>query len=156
MKVFTFIFSLTIARQVSAQSEPPQLHDFTGRFELTTSDNFGNFLKAMGVGYFLRFIANSQTPLLDITKDGDMYTMKTTTTFRNSEIRFKLGEEFDESRLDGKVVKSTMVADGNKLIHTQVSGDSPVVVIAREFTPTAISAIGTCDGVVTHRVYKRL
>lgn len=53
----------------------------------------------------MRKMGNAATPTVEITKDGDTYTMKTTTTFKTTEIKFKLGEEFEETTADGRVVK---------------------------------------------------
>jgi hypothetical protein len=43
--------------------------------------------------------------VVEITKDGDVYSLKTTTAIKNSEIKFELGKEFEEARMDGKNVK---------------------------------------------------
>lgn len=129
---------------------------FAGRYQLTTSENFSNFLKAMGVGFFLRLVADNQTPVYDIHKDGDKWVLKTTTTFRNSEIKFKYGEEFTESRLDGKNVRSTITQDGNKWIHTQIADGSPTCTLTREFSSEGIDTTGVCDSVTTRRYYKRI
>lgn len=53
----------------------------------------------------MRKMGNAATPTVEITKDGDTYTMKTITTFKTTEIKFKLGEEFEETTADGRVVK---------------------------------------------------
>jgi len=128
--------------------------DFTGRFKLTSSDKFDEFLKELGVGFMLRNLAKTSTPTVEFTKSGDEYTMKTLTTFKNSEIKFKLGEEFEENRLDGKLVKSKMVADGNKLIQTQY-GDKEVSIV-REFNGDELKVTASVGNVSSLRVYNRL
>jgi len=127
--------------------------DFTGKFKLTDSQNFDEFLKELGVNFVLRNLAKTSTPVIDITQDGDLYTMKTTTAIKNSEVKFRLGEEFEEARMDGKNVKSKMVADGNKLIQTQF-GDKEVTII-REFTPTDLITTCKVGDVTSVRTYKR-
>jgi cellular retinoic acid-binding protein 2 len=47
--------------------------------------------------------------VVEITKDGETYTLKTTTTIKNSEIKFELGKEFEEARMDGKTVKVSLI-----------------------------------------------
>lgn len=47
--------------------------------------------------------------------------MKTKTAIKNSEIKFKIGEEFEETRQDDVKVKSVIKEEGNKWTQTQVS-----------------------------------
>lgn len=48
-------------------------------------------------------------PVVEIKQDGDYFIIKTTTTFKTSEIKFKLGEEFDETRMDGSSCKVSLL-----------------------------------------------
>jgi len=130
------------------------MSNFIGKYKLTNSENFDDFLKELGVNFVLRNLAKTSTPVIDITQDGDTYSMKTTTAIKNSEIKFKLGEEFEEARMDGKNVKTKIVADGNKLIQTQY-GDKEVSII-REFTPTDLITTCKVGDVTSVRTYKRV
>lgn len=51
-----------------------------------------------------RKLAESSTPTVEIKQEGDEYVIKTI-AFKNSEIKFALGQEFEEKRLDGATVK---------------------------------------------------
>jgi len=125
-----------------------------GKFKSTKSENFDEFLKALGTSFVLRTAAKTSTPVVHITSTGpDSYSMKTVTTFKTTECNFKLGEEFEEERLDGAKVKSTVTLEGNKFTHTQV-GDKTVV-ITREVTGDELICTFTVDNVVSTRVYTR-
>ncbi|XP_037777785.1 sodium/calcium exchanger regulatory protein 1-like [Penaeus monodon] len=130
-----------------------------GKFKMESSENFDEFMKALGVGLVMRKMGNAATPTVEITKDGDTYAMKTTTTFKTTEIKFKLGEEFEETTADGRVVKSTITLDGNKLVHKQVGDkekkekDSELL---REFTDDKMLMECKVDDIVCKRVYSRL
>lgn len=76
----------------------------------------------------MRNMAKVQTPTVEIATDGDNVTLKTITTFKTQEIKFKLGEEFEEKRLDGAMVKSKVTLDGNKLVQHQ-EADTPCDII---------------------------
>ena len=91
------------------------------------------------VGFMLRKLGNSLSPSVEITLDGDVYTLKTTSTFKTTEIKFKLGEEFEEERLDGTKVKSVVTLDGNKMTHV-MKGD-PESTIVREFNDNDMTAV---------------
>jgi hypothetical protein len=59
----------------------------------------------IGVGFLLRKVANSQkTARVEVTKNGDEYNMKTITSVKTTEVKFKLAEEFKETTLDGRDV----------------------------------------------------
>lgn len=85
-----------------------------------------------GVGFFIRKIANSVKSTIELTKIGDQYTLKVSSALRTFNIPFKLGEEFDEEAMDGRKVKSTITAEGNKFTHKQIG--TPSSVTTREFT----------------------
>ena len=78
---------------------------FVGKYTYESGENFDEFLKALGVGFILRNLAKTSKPTIEITLDGDEYTIKTITTLKTTEIKFKLGEEFEENRMDGVKVK---------------------------------------------------
>jgi len=71
-------------------------------YELLNSDNCSLFFA--GVSMVTRKLAETSKPTVEIIQDGDDYVIKTH-AFKNSEIRFKLGQEFEEKRLDGVTVK---------------------------------------------------
>jgi len=127
--------------------------DFTGKFKLTSSDNFDEFLKELGVNFVLRNLAKTSTPVVEITKDGETYSLKTLTAIKNSEIKFELGKEFEEARMDGKNVKTVVVADGNKLVQTQY-GDKEVKIV-REFNGNELKVTASCGPVTSIRIYNR-
>lgn len=92
---------------------------FNGEFKLANSDNYGEFLKEIGTSLTTRKLAESNRPTVRIAhSDGGEWTIKTI-AFKNSEIRFKLGEEFEEQRLDGATVKAVANLDGDRLVQKQ-------------------------------------
>ncbi|EDW38020.1 GL12263 [Drosophila persimilis] len=126
---------------------------FVGKkYKLEKSENFDEYMKELGVGLVLRKMGNSISPTVEVTLEGDTYTMTTTSTFKTSAISFKLGEEFDEETLDGRQVKSIITLDGNKLTQEQ-KGDKPSTIV-REFTDTDLTTTLTIGAVKSVRVYK--
>lgn len=82
------------------------------------------------------------SPVVELTKKDDKFVLTSNSTFKNSAISFKLGEEFDEETLDGRKAKSVITQDGNKLLHTQKS-DKIETTIVREFEPNQLKMV-TC------------
>ena len=53
----------------------------------------------------MRKMGNQAKPSQEIIVDGDNVTIKTSSTFKNTEVSFKLGEAFDETTADGRKMK---------------------------------------------------
>ncbi|KAF3820101.1 hypothetical protein GH733_015610 [Mirounga leonina] len=92
---------------------------FVGTWKLVDSKNFDDYMKSIGVGFATRQVANVTKPTTIIEVNGDTIIIKTHSTFKNTEISFKLGVEFDETTADDRKVKSTVMLHGGKLVHVQ-------------------------------------
>ncbi|GFT10902.1 fatty acid-binding protein [Nephila pilipes] len=123
-----------------------------GSFKLISSENFGEFLKEIGVNLMTRKLAESSKPTVEIKQEGDEYVVKTI-AFKNSEIRFKLGQEFEEKRLDGNTVKTVVSLENGKLVQKQF-GDKEVT-ITREVDGDTLKVVCESGSVVSTRIYKR-
>ncbi|XP_047097604.1 fatty acid-binding protein, muscle-like isoform X2 [Schistocerca piceifrons] len=129
--------------------------EFVGRkYKLDKSENFDEVMKALGVGMVTRKMGNAVSPVIELTKDGDTYTLKSSSTFKNTVITFKLGEEFEEETPDGRKVKSTITQDGNKLHHIQ-KGEKTTTIV-REFSAEEVKMTITVDDLVCTRIYKAI
>merc|ERR1712114_25383 len=106
----------------------------TGSYTQTSCENYEEFLKALGVGFMLRKAAMASTPVMTITESGGQWTMTTKTTMKSIELKFRLGEEFDETTTDGRKVATTVTMEGNTLVTNQRGKDgSKDVKAVREF-----------------------
>lgn len=95
---------------------------------------------SVGVNMMLRQVGNSVYPTVELTKNGDEYTFSTSSTFKNTVIKFKEGVEFDEETLDGRKIKSVITFEGeNKMIHDQKGEKGHI--IYRNFTETELIAV---------------
>jgi len=124
-----------------------------GKWHLEKSENFDEYMKAIGVGMATRLIANKLKPSTEISIADDEWCIKTLSTFKNTELKFKLSEEFDETTPDGRKVKTTVTADANKLTFDQ-KGDPPTTII-REFTDSTMKLIMKAKDVTATREYKK-
>ena len=129
--------------------------EFTGKYELYSSENFDEFLVELEIGYFTRLAATKASSEYIITKDGDnAYTLKTISTFGQSSISFKDGVEFSEDRLDGNTVRSVITIKGNKWIQKQYHDKE--VTIVREFSDKEVKVTSVVNGVASVRKYKKI
>ncbi|XP_026727332.1 sodium/calcium exchanger regulatory protein 1 [Trichoplusia ni] len=129
--------------------------EFLGKkYKMISSENFDEFMKAIGVGLITRKAASAVTPTVELRQDGDTYTLVTSSTFKTTEVKFKPGEEFDEERADGAKVKSVCTIEGNTLKQVQKSPDGLEISYIREFGPEEMKAVMTAKDVTCTRVYK--
>ncbi|GAA6069454.1 fatty acid-binding protein, heart [Tachysurus ichikawai] len=82
---------------------------FVGTWNLKESKNFDEYMKALGIGFATRQVGSMTKPTTIISVDGDVITLKTVSAFKSTEIKFKLGEEFDECTADDRKVKVHLI-----------------------------------------------
>ncbi|XP_077193257.1 fatty acid-binding protein, heart [Paroedura picta] len=127
---------------------------FAGVWHLVDSCKFDDYMKAIGVGFATRQIANMTKPSTTIEIDGDKITLKTQSTFKSTEINFKLGEEFDETTADDRHVKSTVTLEDGKLVHVQ-KWDGKETTLVRELKDGKLILTLTMGDVVCTRTYQK-
>ncbi len=79
--------------------------DIPGKWQLKESENFDEFMSALGVSYLVRKLGNASKPLVTITETAPSeYSIKQESLVKSSEIKFKIDQPFDETTADGRVV----------------------------------------------------
>ncbi|KAL2772985.1 fatty acid-binding protein, heart isoform 1 [Daubentonia madagascariensis] len=138
---------------------------FLGTWKLVDSKNFDDYMKSIahilitfclpsGVGFATRQVANMTKPTTIIEKNGDTIILKTQSTFKNTEISFKLGVEFDETTADDRKVKSIVTLDGGKLVHLQ-KWDGQETTLVRELSDGKLILTLTHGSAVCTRTYEK-
>uniref|UniRef100_A0A803TZ00 Lipocalin/cytosolic fatty-acid binding domain-containing protein n=1 Tax=Anolis carolinensis TaxID=28377 RepID=A0A803TZ00_ANOCA len=77
------------------------MEQFLGTWKLVASEKFDDYMKEIGVGFATRKIAGVAKPNVIINS-----------SFKNTELSFKLGDEFDETTAGDRKVKTR---DENRL-----------------------------------------
>jgi len=126
-----------------------------GKYVMTKSENFDEYMKEVGVNFVLRKMAATATPTTEITNSGDDWNIKTTTTFKTTEIKFKLGEPFAEETADGRKCDSTITLDGNKMVHVQNCGGKEYKIL-REFADKGMVMTLKAGDVTCTRTYEKV
>ncbi|KAG7500645.1 fatty acid-binding protein, heart-like [Solea senegalensis] len=127
---------------------------FVGTWNLKTTEKFEEYMTALGVGYALRKLGSMTKPTTVISVEGDSVTVKTQSTLKNTELTFKLGEEFDETTADDRKVKSLVTLEDGKMVHIQKWGSKETSLV-REVNGDALILTLTMGDVVCTRRYER-
>ena len=127
---------------------------FVGTWKLSSSENFDDYMKEVGVGFATRKVAGMAKPNRIISVNGDVITIKSESTFKNTEISFKLGQEFDEVTADYRNVKSIITLDGGVLVQVQ-KWDGESTTIKRKQVDDKLVVECIMKGVTSTRIYER-
>ncbi|XP_031710167.1 fatty acid-binding protein, heart [Anarrhichthys ocellatus] len=128
---------------------------FIGTWNLKESVKFDDYMKKLGVGFATRQMGCVTKPTTIISVDGDTVTVKTQSTLKNTEVSFKLDEEFDETTADDRKVKSLVKVEGGKLVHVQ-KWDGKETSLVRSVDGNALTLTLTMDDVVSTRHYVKV
>ncbi|KAG7477545.1 hypothetical protein MATL_G00070790 [Megalops atlanticus] len=95
--------------------------DYSGTWDIVSNENFEGYMVAMGIDFATRMIAKMLKPQKVIEQDGDSFTIRTLTTFRNYTCSFKIGEEYEEvtKGLDNRICQSVVNWEDSKLVCVQ-------------------------------------
>ncbi|XP_071396516.1 fatty acid-binding protein, adipocyte-like [Centroberyx affinis] len=131
------------------------VEQFVGTWKMTASDNFDEYMKAIGVGFATRQMGNMAKPnLLFSVDDAGVVSMKSQSTFKTTEIQFKLNEEFDETTADDRKTKTIITVENGKLVQKQ-TWDGKTTTLEREIQDGKLIAKCVMDDVVAVRTYEK-
>ena len=106
--------------------------DFNGTWNLeSSSDNFEELLTALNVGFVLRKAIVNLKPEHIIKQDGDNFHIITKTPIRNQEVKFKVGEQYEQKHMtEDRMNRSIVTWEGDALV-TKVLNNDNVPVMTR-------------------------
>ncbi|GAB3952700.1 hypothetical protein GCM10029976_091430 [Kribbella albertanoniae] len=127
-----------------------------GTYQQVSSVNYDEYLKAIGVSMITRKVAGNVLQVLHISVAEDIWTIKETSTFKNSEMKFELGQEFDAETADGRKAKNVITRDGNQLTRIQSVGGADLT-STYIFDETGLELmLDATNGVVAHKQFTRV
>ncbi|XP_068616471.1 fatty acid binding protein 4b [Brachionichthys hirsutus] len=130
------------------------VEQFCGTWTLTASENFDDYMKAIGVNFATRQLGNAIKPDLVISVDeAGVVTVKSVSTFKSTEIRFRLNEEFSEVTADGRSTKTVVSLENGKLVQKQ-TWDGKQTTLEREIRGGLLTAKCIMGDVFAVRTYK--
>ncbi|XP_063972355.1 fatty acid-binding protein-like isoform X2 [Diachasmimorpha longicaudata] len=105
-----------------------------GKYQHERSENLDEFFRILGVPYIPRKMMSMANPRIEISQNDDEWTLKNVTMLRTQEIKFKLGEEYEEFMPSGVVLKNTTSLEGDCLVTISIGPDGNKVTRKYEFS----------------------
>ncbi|OCT78850.1 retinol-binding protein 2 [Xenopus laevis] len=130
--------------------------DYNGTWVMEKNENFDGYMKALDIDFATRKIAAHLTQTKEFVQDGNNFKTKTLSTFRNYELNFTVGVEFEEHTkgLDNRVVKTLVTWEGDNLVCVQ-KGEKNNRGWKHWFEGDKLYLDLTCEDQVCHQVYKK-
>ncbi|NXK67021.1 FABPI protein, partial [Sylvietta virens] len=129
---------------------------FDGTWKIDRNENYEKFMEAMGVGIMKRKLGAHDNLKMTIQQNGDKFNVKEVSNFRNIEIEFTLGVNFEYSLADGTELSGVWTLEGNKLVGTFTRKDNRKVLKAiREIVGDELVQTYVYEGVESKRYFKR-
>nr|XP_003219599.2 PREDICTED: myelin P2 protein [Anolis carolinensis] len=128
---------------------------FVGSWKLVSSENFDDYMKELGVGLATRKLGSLAKPRLIISVKGDQMTIRTESTFKNIQITFKLGQEFQETTADDRKTKTVVTLERGALVQVQ-KWNGKESTIRRKIVDGKMVVECIMKGVRCTRVYEKI
>ncbi|MFD6158390.1 lipocalin/fatty-acid binding family protein [Nocardia sp. NPDC060256] len=130
----------------------PAFYDFSGIYEVASSDKYEEYLDAIDADATTRAAASAQ---LKIKQEGDHYTLTTSTPTGTTVSQFTLGQEYVESDDQGRSIKGICRRDGNRIIQ-QLKRDKVEMTVVRTLDGETLTAVFHSGNTTANRSYRRL
>ncbi|XP_066109578.1 fatty acid-binding protein, intestinal [Saccopteryx bilineata] len=129
---------------------------FDGTWKIDRSENYDKFLEKMGVNMVKRKLASHDGLKLIVKQEGNRFTIKETSNFRNIEVVFELGVPFKYELADGTELSGTWKMEGNKLVgeFNRVDNGNAIHTV-REIIGSELVQTFVYEGIEAKRIFKR-
>ncbi|XP_049632949.1 fatty acid-binding protein 5-like [Suncus etruscus] len=131
------------------------VQDLVGRWRLTESKGFDEYMKKLGVGLALRKMGAMAKPDCIISVDGNKLSIKTESTLKTTEFSCDLGEKFEETTADGRKTQTVCSFKDGVLTQHQ-EWDNKESTINRQLENGKLVVECVMNNVTCTRVYEKV
>ncbi|XP_042262651.1 retinoid-binding protein 7 [Thunnus albacares] len=130
--------------------------DYSGTWDIVSNVNFEKYMVVLGIDFATRKIAAMLKPQKVIKQEGDCFTIRTLTSFKNYECSFKIGEEYHEvtQGMDNRSCQTVVNWQNDKLVCVQ-KGEKKNRGWTHWIEGDELHLELTCEDQVCKQVYKR-
>ncbi|XP_054897192.1 fatty acid-binding protein, intestinal [Poeciliopsis prolifica] len=129
---------------------------FNGTWKVDRNENYEKFMEKMGVNMVKRKLASHDNLKITIEQTGDKFHVKESSNFRNIEIDFTLGVNFEYSLADGTELSGAWTMEGDTLkgvFHRKDNGKQLTTI--RTIQGDELTQSYSYEGVDAKRIFKR-
>ncbi|XP_006830875.1 PREDICTED: fatty acid-binding protein 12 [Chrysochloris asiatica] len=126
-----------------------------GTWKSVSCENFEEYMKELGIRRVSRKLGCLAKPIVTISINEDVITIQTKSIFKNREISFKLGEEFEETTPDGHKSKSTVTLENDSLMQVQ-DWNGKETTVTRKLVDGKMVVESAVNGVTCIRTYVKV
>ncbi|CAH0721873.1 unnamed protein product, partial [Brenthis ino] len=87
-----------------------------GKYQHYKNQDIDDYFIAVGVPFMGRKMMAMSSPLMEITLNGEEMTIKNSSLLRTVEMKFKLGEEYEEKMPNTTIKSVTKLINDNELV----------------------------------------
>ncbi|KAM8764154.1 fatty acid-binding protein, intestinal [Rhynchonycteris naso] len=129
---------------------------FDGTWKIDRNENYDKFMEKMGVNVVKRKLASHDGLKLIVKQEGNKFTVKESSNFRNIEIVFEIGVPFNYELADGTELSGTWTMEGNKLVgdFKRVDNGNAIHTV-RELVGSELVQTFVYEGVEAKRIFKK-
>lgn len=91
-----------------------------GKYQHYKNEDLEDYFTAIGVPFMGRKMMAVSSPLMEISIEGDVYKIASSSLFRTVENKFKLGEEYEEKMPNTTIMSVTTCPSDNELVTNSV------------------------------------
>ena len=92
-----------------------------GVYQRFYDENSDEVMKALNLNFILRKAATISTPQMEVTEEGGIWSITTSTMLKSMTLKFEVGKPFDDVTPDGRKVSSLVTVEDNKFICVQTA-----------------------------------
>uniref|UniRef100_H2YY68 Cytosolic fatty-acid binding proteins domain-containing protein n=1 Tax=Ciona savignyi TaxID=51511 RepID=H2YY68_CIOSA len=126
-----------------------------GSWTLDKSENYEEFLKAVGMNAIKRAMAVKLGGTLTITPVNGKLKVKSVNGPKTKEREMPIGQNFDDEGPNGGVAKGIWVEEGDKMVGTFTTEKGKKFVMTREVVKGQLVQTMDFDGTVCKRFFKK-
>ncbi|XP_071963327.1 cellular retinoic acid-binding protein 1-like [Antedon mediterranea] len=131
--------------------------NFAGKYKLSSSENFEQYMKAMGVGTALRKTAALMSPTCEIEQNADDFVIKMNVPIITTHVQnFRIGEPFEDISPTREKVRVVVSWEGDKLVFQEVEKADPPHIVTRELIGDEMYVKCTKGTITCTRIFKRI
>ncbi|GAA1962317.1 lipocalin/fatty-acid binding family protein [Kitasatospora viridis] len=131
--------------------------DFSGTYELVSSEGYEEYLESIKVDAATREVLAADPQTVEVRQEGDHYTFKSTVATKASVSQFTLGQEYvgDFGYGDDRQAKGIARRDGNRIILQRKAGTIETTAVYEISDEGFDVMLLGPNGVTAKRRYKR-